>query len=89
MKDEIKTKEPMIITIRQKDKESFLLRADKIEYLHIKKRDKIFGDIFDHHLMFYLKKDLVFKVWLPNEDEDKEFKNINEALESVGMDVKK
>ncbi|MDP2672985.1 MAG: hypothetical protein Q8O84_04185 [Nanoarchaeota archaeon] len=86
MKDKIKSKEPMTIWIRGYDKskfeESHLLRADRIEYLHDKE-----GECFDHHLFFYLKKELVFKVWLKNKPKDKEYKNIDEALKDVGIEV--
>ncbi len=51
--------------------------CDKIEYIHDRK-----GRIFDHHLMFWNNNKLVFKVWLKS---DKEFKNIKEALKSVGI----
>jgi hypothetical protein len=54
--------------------------CDKIEYMHNKARGS-----FDHHLMFWFRGELVFKVWLPNESKDKEFKNIFEAMKSVGI----
>lgn len=54
--------------------------CDKIEYIH----DKYKG-MFDHHLMFWFKGNLVFKGWLPNESKDKEFGNIFEAMKSVGI----
>ena len=68
--------------------ESSLIFCDKIEYLHDKSEEDRFGDIiFDHHLMFYNKKKLIFKVYLPNEKNDKEFSDVFEALESVGIKV--
>ncbi|VVB79066.1 Uncharacterised protein [uncultured archaeon] len=58
--------------------------CDKIEYLH--NRGKMgFSEIFDHHLMFWQGKKLVFKVWLPNSEKDREFNDIDEAMASVGM----
>lgn len=79
-----KTKsEFMIINIKQKNTtEASKLFCDKIEYLHLKD-----GKFFDHHLMFYLRKNLIFKIWLPNEPQDKEFMGAKEALESVGIKV--
>jgi len=60
--------------------------CDKIEYLHnISKDNKLFGFVFDHHLMFWKRGDLVFKVWLPNSRKNKEFKDVFEAMESVGI----
>jgi len=60
--------------------------CDKIECLHnISKNNKLFGFVFDHHLMFWKRGDLVFKVWLPNNEDDKEFKDIFEAMKSVGI----
>lgn len=60
--------------------------CDEIGYMHDRKK---FGGntIFDHHLMFWLKGKLVFKVWLRNNPEDKEYKNIYKALEHVGIKV--
>jgi len=58
----------------------------KIEYMHdINKKDKDFGFVFDHHLMFWNKDLLVFKVWLPNGEKDKEFKDVFEAMDSCGI----
>ena len=48
-----------------------LIVSDKVEY-------------YANHLMFYLKNELVFKVWLK-----KDYKNINEALKDVGIEVSK
>ena len=71
----------IILRIKQKNTEqpSYLF-CDRVEYLHNKQKD-----FFDHHLMVYNKGNLIFKVWLPNNRGDKEFKNINEALKSVGI----
>ncbi len=56
--------------------------CDKIEYIYNK--EEFQGkDVLDHHLMFYLKGQLVFKVWLKN----KKYKEINEALKDVGISV--
>ncbi|MDO8563668.1 MAG: hypothetical protein Q7R87_01530 [Nanoarchaeota archaeon] len=84
-KDIIETRENndfIIITIKQPNTEqdSYLF-SDKIEYMH--DRDK---NYFDHHLMIYRNRKLIFKVWLPNGTKDKEFKDVKEALKSVGMD---
>jgi len=69
------------------DQPSYLF-CDKIEYLHNRGFHKEFGKTFDHHLMFYRKKDrLIFKVWLKNDTKDKEYKNIREALKSVGLEI--
>ena len=65
--------------------QSNLLRADEIEYIHDKGNDEMFGDIFDHHLMFYLKKELIFKMWLPNSLTSKEFKDAKDALKEMGI----
>lgn len=81
-KFQISEKEPMTIWIGQGKEEPFLLRANKIEYLHNKK-----GEFFDHHLMFYLQGTLVFKMWLPNSIKDKEYASINEALKKSHVRV--
>lgn len=70
--------------------ESSIIFCDKIEYMH--DRGKMgFSEIFDHHLMFWLGKKLVFKVYLPNSESDKEFKDIFEAMKSceIKCDVKR
>jgi len=86
-KDEI-SGESMIIKVRQPNTEQpSYLWCDKIEYWHDKGKDKTFGQIFDHHLMIYKNGNLIFKVWLPNSSKDKEFKDVREALKSVGMEV--
>lgn len=54
--------------------------CDKIEYMH----NKLKG-MFDHHLMFWYKGNLVFKVWLPNKSKDKEFKDVFEAMKICGI----
>lgn len=84
-KDILEAKEYMIINLKQKNTiEPSKIFCDKVQYLHYKEKD-----IFDHHLMFYLRKNLIFKIWLPNEPKDKEFKDIHEALKSVGMEVQR
>ncbi len=86
MKNKIQSKNPMTIWIMGYDKSKFeephLLRANRVEYIADKK-----GEIFDHHLMFYLGKELIFKVWLKNKPEDKKYKNINEALKDVKINI--
>lgn len=63
--------------------ERSMIFCDTVEYMH--DRGTFMGHpTFDHHLMFWLGKKLVFKVWLR---QDREYKNINEALEDVGMAV--
>jgi hypothetical protein len=37
--------------------------CDKVEYMHDRGDDKMFGRIFDHHIMAWNKNNLVFKVW--------------------------
>ncbi|MFH1802814.1 MAG: hypothetical protein ABH864_05205 [archaeon] len=74
----------VLIKQQKTEEKSRLFACTKVEYLHDKKED-----FFDHHLMFYKGKTLIFKVWLPNSKTDKPFKNVSEALESVGMGVLK
>ncbi len=85
-KREIISKYLLTIWIRGYDKKKFeqshLLRADRIEYIADKK-----GEYFDHHLMFYLKKELTFKLWLKNESSDKPYKDIKEALKDIGIEL--
>jgi len=89
IEDVIKAKHPMTISMPgKKVMENNLLRADKIEYLHNTGEDEMFGDIFDHHLMFYLKKELIFKMWLPNSSKSKEFKDVRDALNNMGVKVR-
>ena len=76
MKNKIKVQDAVIW--HKGVSEASRIFCDEIEYLHSKVKDR-----FDHHLMFYYKGRLVFKVWLPNEPEDKKFKDIDEALKSV------
>jgi len=77
----------VIVTIKQKNTEqpSYLF-CTKIYYMH--DRDQFPRGSFDHHLMLYNGKKLIFKVWLPNENGDKEFRDVKEALKSVGMEVR-
>ena len=76
--------EGMIVVVKQKNTtEPSYIFCDKTEYMH----DKV-KDIFDHHIMINKKGDLIFKAWLPNEPKDKEFKDIHEALKSVGMQIR-
>jgi hypothetical protein len=89
-KDIIECKNPdgFIIRIKQKNTEqpSYLF-CTKVHYMHDRGEDEMFGKTFDHHLMIYQDKKLIFKVWLPNSEKDKEFSNAKKALESVGMEV--
>ena len=84
MKDLIENKDGMSIVLKQKLPPQSKLFCDKIEYLHDRGK---FEDkpIFDHHLMFYLKGDLVFKVWLRNKASDKEYEDIYHALKAAGF----
>jgi hypothetical protein len=82
-KDLVEVKELMVLVKQKNTMESSLIFCDKVEYLHYKEKG-----IFDHHIMIYKKGDLIFKVWLPNESKDKEFKDIHEALKSVGMQIR-
>lgn len=78
----------LIIRIKQKNTEqSSYLFCTKIHYLHHRDKDRMFGKTFDHHLMIYYGKNLIFKVWLPNSEKDKEFRNLKEAIKSVGMEL--
>lgn len=54
--------------------------CNRIEYVH--ERDK---EYFSHYLMFYQGSTLVFRVWLPNNKKDKEFKDIFDALKKSGI----
>lgn len=79
MVKEIKSKEPMHFRIQDYDKENFeeshLLRADMVE-------------LINNHLMFYLKKVLIFKVWL-KEKKWKKYKSLKEAMGDVGIKLYK
>jgi hypothetical protein len=79
----------IIVTIKQKNTEqpSYLF-CTRIYYMHDRRFHEMFGKTFDHHLMFCNGKKLIFKVWLPNSEKDKKFKNVKEALKSVGMEVR-
>jgi len=78
----------IIVTIKQKNTEDpSCLFCTKIYYMHDRGYHKMFGKTFDHHLMFYNGKKLIFKVWLLNSEKDKKFKNAKEALKSVGMEI--
>ena len=69
----LESKAPMHFLVSYYDKDKFeephLLRADKVE-------------LVENHLMFYLKKELVFKVWLK-----KGYKDVKEALKDVGISL--
>jgi 4'-phosphopantetheinyl transferase EntD len=84
-KDIVKCKQGGMIMVRIKQKnteQQSTLFCDEVHYLHNKQ-----GNFFDHHIMIYNKKHLIFKAWLPNERKDKEFKDLKEALKSVGMEI--
>lgn len=82
MKDLIENKNGINILLKHnKDIEPSRIFCDRIEYMHDKQ--KFEGkSVLDHHLMFYLGKKLVFKVWLK---QNREYKNIEEALKDVGI----
>ena len=81
-KDIIEGNFDVLIKHKGVEESSRLFGCNKIEYLH----DRL-KDFFDHHIMIYRDKKLFFKVWLPNSSKDKEFKDVKEALDSVGMKV--
>jgi len=85
MKDEIKKKHGLNVLIKHKGvQEKSMIFCDRIKYMH--DRGTFRGEnTFDHHLMFYNKGKLVFKVWLKNREKDKEFKDIEKAMESVDI----
>ncbi len=89
MKDSIKAKigRHLNVTIKHKGvTENSRIFCDEIIYLHNKGTFQ--GSLtFDHHLLFWKKRELVFKVWLNNKLSDKEFKNIQQAMGSVGIKV--
>ena len=78
MKTKIKVQDALIPT--NNTEEDSRIFCDEIEYIADKTKIE-----FDHHLMFRQGKKLVFKIWLPNCQEDKPFKDINAALKSVGI----
>jgi len=82
MKDKIKNKH-ITLWFNCKNKnlvQPSLINCDYLEYIHNKDEN-----YFDHHLMFYFRGKLVFKMWLPNENKDKPFRDVKEALKSVGV----
>ncbi|MFH1592176.1 MAG: hypothetical protein ABIB47_02300 [Candidatus Woesearchaeota archaeon] len=84
MKDKIENKNGLNVQIEQKGvSEPSKIFCDQIEYISNKK-----DNVFDHHLFFWNKGELIFKVWLPNNKDDKEFEDIYEALKSVDILVK-
>ena len=83
-KDVIENKDGLNCWIKHKGvSEKSRIFCDKIIYMHNKDKD-----IFDHHLMFYLRGELIFKVWLKNKSSDIAFNDIDEALDSVDIAVK-
>jgi hypothetical protein len=75
--DTISDKESMTIWLGGYNEKRFeqphLVRADKIE-------------LMNNHLMFYLGKELVFKVWL-KEDRWEKYKNIKQAIKDVDIKI--
>ena len=72
MKDKIKSKEPLHFWVRGYNvQQPHLLRADEVEFIN-------------NHLMFRLKGELMFKVWLRRTD----YKNVKEALQDVGIEMR-
>lgn len=82
MKNIIENKGGLNVLIEQKNTEcKSQIFCNKVEYMQ--DRGKFRGKpIFDHHLMFWDKKKLVFKIWLK---QNKEYKGIKEALKDVGV----
>ena len=80
--DVIQGKFDVLIKHKNTEEASRLFDCDKVEYIQDRKRG-----LFDHHLMFYRKGKLVFKVWLKNSSKDKEYKNIENALKDVGISL--
>jgi hypothetical protein len=56
------------------------LFCDRIEYIYERKQNT-----FNHHLMFYKKQELIFKIWLPNKKEDRPYSCIGDALSSLDI----
>ena len=67
----LKSKEPMQFLVSYYNK-------DKFEEPHCLWADKV--ELVNNHLMFRLKKELIFKVWLK-----KDYKDVKEALKDVGI----
>ncbi len=85
-RDIIENKDGLNCWIKHKGvSEKSRIFCDKIEYMHNRDAEE---DTFDHHLMFYLNGELVFKVWLKNKSGDIPFNDIDEALDSVDILVK-
>ena len=83
MKDKIENKVGLNCWIKHKGiSEKSRIFCDKIVYMHDRDAEE---DTFDHHLMFYLRGELIFKVWLKNKSSDMAFNDIDEALESVDI----
>jgi hypothetical protein len=82
--DSITGKFDVMIEQKNTEEASRLFDCTNVEYMHNKDEFS-----FDHHLMFWKGKKLIFKVWLPNDINDNEFKSINSALESVGIKILK
>ena len=75
----------MHVLVEQKNtNENSVIFCDRIEYIHDKH-----NNFFDHHLMFYKKDKLIFKVWLKNDENDLEYENMTKAMSDVGMSILK
>ncbi len=72
----------VLIKHKNTEEASRIFNCNRIEYIADKK-----GEHFDHHLMFYKGKDLIFKVWLRNQSKDKPYNDIKEAMDDVGIEI--
>lgn len=83
MKNILSNKEGFNVFIKHKNTEadSLLFGCNKIEYLY-----NIQDGYIDHHLLFFDKGKLIFKVWLGTK---KKYKDVNKALKDVDIKVKK
>lgn len=87
MSDKIQSKRGLGVLLRHgKLIEPSRIFCDRIEYVHT--RGTFNGKpTFNHHIMFWLGDKLVFKVWLPNKQNSKEYKGVMEALEGVKFKI--
>ena len=90
-KDRIYNKDGLNVLIKHKGvNEPSRIFCDEIVYIHNRgifqePISKIKCKIFDHHLMFWKNRKLIFKVWLRNNPRNKEYHNINLALKDIGV----
>lgn len=69
------------VVVKQKNtKQQSRLFCDKIEYLY-RKGKRSGKPSLDHHLFFYMKGELTYKVWLKK----KSYRSIDRAMEDVGF----